>query len=292
MALFEFTLRKLNATMEFNSSWSWFWLTDGSYNINLGEVKLFTYNAKTALKWVSKEKQLEYEEKTGMSYNEPDYYVVRLYEDLLDDALPYTLESVSELAHSLLINRNALEKARDYWDNLLEPLNDENRDELWQKYEDCSEGINSGSLGSGYMALPETDIWRYQDNVYLYWNSTGKDGDNDDWFETPLQGICVIPFKQFIDEVYDFHERFMDAMQKRIEEIQPHFITQKYHYSYEELLKEHSNRKKSLVDSLANGPNKVNHAIFEQSNLENGIDLRELLKTTPTPELHIIHYKK
>lgn len=70
MALFEFTLKKLNATMEFNSSWSWFWLTDGSYNINLGEVKLFTYNAKTALKWASKEKQLEYEEKTGMSYND------------------------------------------------------------------------------------------------------------------------------------------------------------------------------------------------------------------------------
>lgn len=285
MALFEFTLKKLDATLKFNDCWSWFWLTDGSYNINLGTVKLFRYNKKTIQKWASLKKQRRIEQKQGIPYNEPDYYIVRLYEDLLDDVLPYTLESVSELAHQLLINPLALKRAREYWDDILE-LPNKNRDEQWKLYQNCSSGVMSGNLGGGYMLLPQTSIWRYQQNVYLYWDSTCVDEEYDDFFASSLQGIYIIPFEQFLAEVHDFHYRFMQAMEERIQKIKPYFIKQ-HNYSYDDLVKEHTSRMKSLERSLKSEIPKRYTEQFEEINQSVGINLKKILEESPKAKIKI-----
>lgn len=102
MPLFDFTLRNTTQILAANSL-CWYWLTDGSYNICINGKRLLSYNP--AILTANERVQWKQQAAAGSLHAyEPEYYVVRLYEDVLAEALPYTWNNVSEMQHQCLLN--------------------------------------------------------------------------------------------------------------------------------------------------------------------------------------------
>ncbi|HEY9907288.1 MAG TPA: DUF5984 family protein [Thermosynechococcaceae cyanobacterium] len=86
--LFDFHLRPLEEVMPWgkppNSYLSWFVLTDGFYRLQVGSEFLFNYSDDFAERWAAQSVSVH-------TRSFVDYYVVRLWEDLLE-ILPDVLE--------------------------------------------------------------------------------------------------------------------------------------------------------------------------------------------------------
>lgn len=92
MPLFDFTLRNTAPTLVANPDPCWFWLTDGNYNICINDKRLLSYNPKILT--ANERAQWKQRAATGSLHTyEPEYYVVRLYEDVLAE-YPYAVEIV------------------------------------------------------------------------------------------------------------------------------------------------------------------------------------------------------
>ena len=160
MPLFDFTLKNIEQALAFNyASPCWFWLTDGSYNICINGKRLLSYNPDC----LTAEERAQVEQHAaanGLPAHEPDYYIVRLYEDLLSDALPYTWHNVGELAHQCLLNPTVDDLAGEArWNSVVLDEDDDLLDKCLFPH---------GYLGSGYMLMPEFRVWRYADEIYIY----------------------------------------------------------------------------------------------------------------------------
>ena len=166
MPLFGFTLRNTAQTLAANSP-CWFWLTDGSYNICINGKRLLSYNPATLT--ANERAQWKQQAAAGSLHAyEPEYYVVRLYKDVLAEALPYTWNNVSEMQHQCLLNPTVYLMVSEECDDKLLFHEDESL------YDKCAP--HCGQFGSGYMVLPEFRLWRYADEIYIYWNGNEKTG--------------------------------------------------------------------------------------------------------------------
>ena len=215
MPLFDFTLKNIEQALAFNyASPCWFWLTDGSYNICINGKRLLSYNPDCLMA----EERAQVEQHAainGLPPHEPDYYIVRLYEDVLSEALPYTWHNVGELAHQCLLNPSVDDLAGEArWNSV---ILDEDNDLL----DKCM--FPHGYLGSGYMLMPEFRVWRYADEIYIYWNGNRTNENGIPFFQHTGEAVFVISFDDFIHEVRDFHRRLMAAMAERIRQIQTDF---------------------------------------------------------------------
>ena len=224
-----------------------------------------------------------------MPAHEPDYYIVRLYEDVLSEALPYTWYNVGELAHQCLLNPTVNDLAGEArWNSVI--LDED--DDLLAK---CL--FPHGYLGSGYMLMPEFRVWRYADEIYIYWNGNRKNENGIPFFQHTGEAVFVISFDDFIHEVRDFHLRLMAAMAERIRQIQTDFpdfypvVRPIVHqngtpsgetvYDLAGLLDEHKEREQEFNQALQK--KWPIHPDFEQANLRAGINLRQLLADHPHP---------
>ncbi|MBH5329883.1 hypothetical protein H9Q10_09420 [Eikenella sp. S3360] len=283
MPLFDFTLKNIKQTLEFNhSSPSWFWLTDGSYNICINGKRLLSYHPDSFT--AAEQAQLKQQaRKNGLPFCEPDYYIVRLYEDLLYDALPYTWCNVGEIEHQCLLNPTVHRLAdKKHWDN---PILDEDIELL----EKCM--FRYGNFGSGHMLMPEFRVWRYADEIYIYWDGRHKNEHGVPYFRHAGEAVFVISHRDFMREAYDFHHRLMNAMAERIRQIQTGFpdfypVVQdmvdkdgtpvgETTYDLAGLLAEHRKREREWEQALQN--KNAGNPNFEQDNLRAGIHLRQLL---------------
>ena len=289
MPLFDFTLKNIEQALAFNyASPCWFWLTDGSYNICINGKRLLSYNPDC----LTAEERAQVEQHAaanGLPAHEPDYYIVRLYEDLLSEALPYTWHNVGELAHQCLLNPTVDDLAGEArWNSV---ILDEDNDLL----DKCL--FPHGYLGSGYMLMPEFRVWRYADEIYIYWNGNRTNENGIPFFQHTGEAVFVISFDDFIHEVRDFHRRLMAAMAERIRQIQTDFpnfypvVRPIVHqdgtpagetvYDLAGLLAEHKEREQELNQALQK--KWPIHPDFEQANLRAGINLRQLLADHPHP---------
>lgn len=266
MALFDFTFKNLRKTLEFNNSWCWFYLTDGTSNICINGKRLLSYNSDFLSD--GKAQVIQHYEENQIPFYEPDYYVVRLYEDLLYDALPYTWHNVSDLMHQCLLNPKVYDLS---WDMCWDRLDDSNDYDMLEK---CN--LRIGNFGGGHMVFPIFRLWRYADEIYIYWNGKREYEANIPYFQEVGEAIFVINHLDFMNEVDDFHRRLMQAMAQRISQLQSHGVPDD---EIRQMMKEHEQREQSLEkamqDKISFNPN------FEQDNLENGINLRQLLAENP-----------
>lgn len=183
---------------------SWFGLSDGVWWINAGDQRLFEYSPDAVRNF------------EGPRYC--DYQIVRLHEDLLD-LMPHALQDIPpELVPSIALGSR--ESWNADWQRWMAALPDGHLcDADWDLIHSAGSWIDARTLDSGYLS-PSFDlrIWSSQGQVHLEWdNRTKLIEDVCAW--SAVVGSFVLPADEFLSGVRDFHQRFMDAMAERVEEV-------------------------------------------------------------------------
>lgn len=194
---------------------SWFGLTDGWYCIDVGAAKLLRYAG----------------EATDPFDARMDYYVARLWEDLME-LLPAALEPVPDDLKDLLTGEPA-----EGWLSLCDDTNGDALDAaLWS---------DSRTLDLGYLTeAPRVRIWRTVggdgDLTTVAWQSPGS-------FVGPEVGELTVTTQEFVAAVSSLHRELMDAMQRRIAALPTDL-------SNERLWDDHRNRAKRLGHAMSSRP--------------------------------------
>lgn len=249
--LFDFHLVDIESAIK-QSGLSWFWLTDGNYWMNIQENKLFEIS----------QEQLSLWEKEGYSYPKTDaekcmnYQVVRFWEDLIE-ILPTIVQPTPKIFHELFLKPvNKISQFADqHFDYVMELEKAHERSIKFTKwglpFEYPDFFFDYHHLSSMHINhSPHIHFWRYQngseDDMYMVWDFSQK---NDVGFSvwSAGKGIYKLPFTKFMQEVHDFHQRFMDAMAQRINIIKSHKSLQTLYpsdYDFSFLEKEQTERVK------------------------------------------------
>ena len=214
----------------------WFGLTDGYYWLQMNEKdEFFRYSTGILTDWG--EERYAAEPTSGpwqkgyptvfppLPY--ADYYVVRLWEDILA-LLPDLLEPLpSSLAHMLATEERAKqwrERIRR-WEKSLgigeddEDDGDENEDkEMWETFLQATMWWHHRQLDV-HPLLSGPCLWFWNDgqDIHGLWdNSQCWWGDILAW--ESLGGKIQLPYARFLDEVSSFHTRLFSAMEERVQE--------------------------------------------------------------------------
>jgi hypothetical protein len=197
----------------------WFGLTDGWYDVQVGEHHLF---------------RLQGDNEPGV-----DYQVVRLWEDLIDVA-PAVLEPVPKALATRLA-------AGDAWAAWSERAFDTDDDELretalswwWNRH------LDSGHL----RAAPYIGIWRYEDELHIRWRTRFRK-DGDPMWESPA-GDALISARQFQDELTRFDHELIEAMQARVEQVAAGWRRPEIRIDIEQLRREQAHRSARLQTAMS-----------------------------------------
>lgn len=187
---FELTpLAEIRPWGETHPSLHWFGLTDGCYWIEVNGQEL-----------------LRYADATGEEHPYVDYYVARLWEDLLT-MLPFLCEPVPDDLSSFVSSDPR------QW---REPDGDE--EHFDEARTAAGDWHAEHSLDLGYLRVsPHLRCWRTAvadtDEAILSWT---HQADLDIRFTAPTEGEVTIPFDQLVDAITGFHWRLMAAMDQRV----------------------------------------------------------------------------
>lgn len=188
-------------------------LTDGSYNICINGKRLLSYNPDC----LTAEERVQIEQHAaanGLPAHEPDYYIVRLYEDVLSEALPYTWHNVGELAHQCLLNPSVDDLVEARWNSV---ILDEDNDPL----DKC---MFPHAIWAAAICLCRNFVCGVMPMKFIFIGMVNCTNENGiPFFQHTGEAVFVISFDDFIHEVHDFHRRLMAAMAERIRQIQTDF---------------------------------------------------------------------
>lgn len=196
---FNYSLKPLDVLiceLKENNQINWFNLTDGCYNIEFNDVKLFEYSD-TIVK-----------ENNNIS-NNLDYYVIRIVEDIFE-VLMNTINPMSEDIFELV---NSMEKRTKMESRINEVLN-KVEDEEFEKSLVLFKIVSPGCIDTAYLK-PGFDnyFFHINDDLYIFY-----DCETIDNIWTAKKGIIKINYKDFVNEFQVFVYNFMNDMEKRIDE--------------------------------------------------------------------------
>lgn len=239
MPLFNFTLTPLEKVQPWGEpgdlSLSWFGLTDGRYWLETSGAKLFEYHPDTDL------------ELDGTRY--VDYQVSRLYEDILD-IVPSVLKPIPESLQKEISGEGyaGFSCAYSAWHAL-----DRDDEAFWEIAEAAVTLVKNRFVDSLYLK-PGANIWLWSDgtNVHVEWDNReclhkGKPA----W--SAQQGAYQLSRDAFIDEVRDFHNRLMQQMQERVDQVCAGALPPEVRIDLAALREEHERRSAS-IESLFTPP--------------------------------------
>lgn len=251
--IFEFKLDPLKDVQPWgespNKQIHWFALTQGIYRLKVGDELLLNYSDEF-IDHISKHfPQTQYQ---GTFV---DYYIVRLWEDLID-VLPHILEPIpQDLQHffesDYKTQRDWFEKVKD-WHDKAELNKDLDNDKIWNIHELANYWIENRHLDSGYLS-PSARIWIWSDenDVIISW-------DNQELIVDGIQvwssnrGNYRINRNEFIKELQRFDQKLFLEMENRVNEICKTWDSKEIYIDFEKLKSEQENRKtwmKSWFDS-------------------------------------------
>lgn len=198
----------------------WFWLTDGFYWINIGNQKLFELSDETINYW---QINIDSDEQKCM-----DYPVVRLWEDMLE-ILPTILNPVPKSIHQLFLQfQENCDKNSNKWYDYVENEESSGR----YKENELLFGVplffDAHIISTMHIASsPLLYFWRYQesggDKMWIGWDFTQTITDDDTNQEMPIwsanKGVAKMDFNDFMNEVKQFNDKFLNQMQEKIDEI-------------------------------------------------------------------------
>lgn len=260
MPLFEFNLKPLQKVMPWrdqtNEYLHWFGLTDGCYHMNLGDVQLFRYSDEILHFWSKEFPDVDY-------INEPymDYQVVRLYEDVLS-ILADVIQPVPDEVYSYI---TTLEEQKNWEKTISEIIEVSYEDnDKWDAYDNATEWLfyrRLLGLGGG----PNIIIWRIKDTIHIRWDNESIKQDNIPVWAAKT-GEYQMPVKRFILEVESFHNRLINEMQSRLEEIEKDNPLPHIKIDIPELLIEQEERTHFLDTALKRQPHVKNWSKVVASN--------------------------
>jgi len=227
----------------------WFALTQGNYRLKVGNDYLLNYTNDFHEYLTEKHPQNTQPKNTCV-----DYYVVRLWEDILD-ILPDVLEPVpKELQHFLELgyeNYKALnERALDWQE--FEIKNGANKDRTWSILELATNWLNNCWLDSGYILYsPKIWIWSDENDVVINWDNSEIKIENI-YVWTATKGNYRINKNDFINEVREFNKHLFDEMKERVETICQNWKNDEIKIDFEQLKSEQKNRGTWLESKLKN----------------------------------------
>lgn len=225
--LFHFQLRALADVAPWGSpgkfNLHWFGLTDGWYWLQMDEDnEVFRYSSKLLAHWHA----LYPAETISSPY--VDYYVVRLWEDILA-ILPDILEPLPpQLAHMLETDEQIKQwqQRAEHWEQRRErrmredevEYDEAEEDEVWDIYSQATLWWDHRMLNTGYVTAPP-HLWFWHDGIYIhcYWDNRQLSLTDLPAWATQQGHIRLTP-AQFLEEVTSFHTRLFLAMAERIEE--------------------------------------------------------------------------
>ncbi|WP_433566573.1 DUF5984 family protein [Nocardia sp. CA-151230] len=211
----------------------WFGLTQGWYCLEVGGAELLRYAERTTnsicdgsaavTSWV-------------------DYYVVRLWEDLLA-VLPWALEPVpDDLAKFFAAGAQEWVGTGDP-DLLEDPA-----------IEAASEAYSLRWIDTSYLRFgPAFRWWRTlcpEDTVAVAWRFT-PDPDGEITFSSPLSGLRTVSTEEFIAAVTDFDHRLLQAMQERVDHLAVAGTVPGIELDIPALIREQAQRRTWLPRALA-----------------------------------------
>lgn len=205
--LFEFHLTALDQIVPWGGSddpnLHWFGLSDGQYWMNVGEAKLFEYDSAV---------------RASGAPQFCDYQVVRLHEDVVE-IVPYVLEEVP-LDLRRFINVDFDQAWDSYWHAWRDlPESIVSEDEHLDLIEFGTFWQGQRTLDSLYLSPPANiRLWSDAECVHIQWNNRDrKFREQLAW--TAMVGTYTLTRDAFVEEVLSFHERFMRAMDERVNEV-------------------------------------------------------------------------
>ncbi|HEY3993091.1 MAG TPA: DUF5984 family protein [Ktedonobacteraceae bacterium] len=221
--LFNFQLRPLSDVTPWVYSeqlyLQWFGLTEGCYWLQMNDKdEFFRYSADLLVYW-----QENYPtEPVRPPY--ADYYVVRFWEDLLEEILPVILEPLHpRLAHMLGTDElHRWQKRIKHWETLFEADDDNDNNEsdmeIWDTYMQATSWWYDRQLSAHpLLAPPRLWFWNDGHSIHAFWDNSQRDIDDiPAW--TAQRGRIQLTNPQFLDEVHSFHTRFLATMEERIQE--------------------------------------------------------------------------
>jgi hypothetical protein len=197
----------------------WFGLTDGWYDVQIGKHRLF---------------QTDDGDARGI-----DYYVVRLWEDLIEILPDVLVEIPVELADRLG-DGNA-------WMSWTERAFE--IDEPTDLYEAALSWWNARQLDSGHLrGAPTIAFWRSGEALHLRWRSHPRAAGEPVW-PSP-NGEATIAFSSFRDEVVRFDRALIDSMATRVEQVAHNWSRAEIEIDIEQLRQEQADRATWLERAL------------------------------------------
>ncbi|MEU0805560.1 DUF5984 family protein [Streptomyces sp. NPDC005970] len=202
----------------------WFGLTDGWYVIDLGEHELLRYSEGT----VRRLRGGGDGEGAGPSHPYADYYVVRLWEDLLA-LLPAALEPVPEDLAGFV----ARDSSDWHWEDTPQI--------------DAAVGWHSDrDLNTGYLRVaPDIRCWRTvageRDVMHVSW-AHRSDPEDEIEFAAPDTGRVTVPTSAFVAAVGELDRALLEAMEQRIGELEAAGPPPGVELDLEQLRREHRDR--------------------------------------------------
>lgn len=220
--LFNFQLRALPDVIPWGASTNqshlhWFGLTDGWYWLHMdGHNEIFRYSPAISAYW-----QEKYPENISpLPY--VDYYVVRLWEDILAmladilEPLPPTLARLLETEEQIQRWQQQVKQwEKEQWSDE-QPVED---DVLWEAYSQATLWWSQRQLDTGYLtASPRLWFWNNGAYIHCYWDNQGQDIEGIPAWATQRGKIQFTP-TQFLEEVHTFNARLLAAMAERIQQV-------------------------------------------------------------------------
>ena len=244
--MFEFYLRPLHKVEPWgqkpNQSLHWFGLTDGLYQINLGDEAL--YLPSESIETYSTDSPLGVDASRYV-----DYQVVRLLEDflsILPDVLTPIPHEVFDLISDLEKDKK-LHHAYFHCEQLFE-------DETFDKAVLATSWYSRRSLDSGHLReSPKLNVFRLDDQILMRWDR-GSTRDHKETLWKPDCGEFRVTVGHFTREIIKFHRSLVDQMQLRIEELESNNLIPQIKIDIEELKNEHRLRELSLELALNTTP--------------------------------------
>lgn len=179
-----------------NNHINWFNLTDGCYNIEFDDVKLFEYSD-TIVK------------ENNMISNSLEYYVIRIVEDIFE-VLMNTLNPMPEDIFELVNNIEKRKKIELIIEETLRNVSYEEYEKSLVLFKIVSPGcIDTDYLNPGFYNY----FFHVNDDLYIFY-----DCETEDNIWTANKGIIKVKYINFVNEFKLFINNFMNDMEKRIDE--------------------------------------------------------------------------
>ncbi|MGH2508551.1 MAG: DUF5984 family protein [Ktedonobacteraceae bacterium] len=237
----------------------WFGLTDGWYWLEMGQNnEFFRYTTDILMHWQRNHPEIP-------PY--ADYYVVRLWEDILE-ILPDILEPLPPKLVQMLDGEEQISRWQERMKKYTKMFESDDEDEeeteedkqAWEIYMQATMWWNCRRLNTGYLtASPHLWFWNDGRDVHIFWDNSESSIENIPVW-TAQRGHIQLPYAQFLDEVDSLHTRLFATMEERIQAAKKML--------YRDVPREHAEASSYIPRPLPGAEYSISDIILDRDQLE------------------------